>query len=54
MRWLLDDFVHPDYVPVPDTTLHLRPTQDADIALDYPTVMGFRELLWEIFGPTWA
>ncbi|MFF4183751.1 N-acetyltransferase [Streptomyces sp. NPDC001691] len=54
MNWLPDDFVHPEYVPVPRTTLHLRPIREADCALDYPAVMGSRERLWEIFGPAWA
>ncbi|MFI7284615.1 N-acetyltransferase [Micromonospora chersina] len=54
MTWLPDDFVHPVHVPVPDTTLHLRPIREADSSLDYPAVMGSRERLWEIFGPAWA
>src|ERR1700691_5633687 len=54
MSWLPDDFVHPVRVPVPGTSLHLRPIREADTALDYPAVMGSRERLWEIFGPAWA
>ncbi|MFF0155258.1 GNAT family N-acetyltransferase [Micromonospora sp. NPDC005203] len=54
MSWLPDDFVHPVHVPVPDSSLHLRPIRQADTALDYPAVMGSRERLWEIFGPAWA
>ncbi|GAA0463152.1 GNAT family N-acetyltransferase [Streptomyces olivaceiscleroticus] len=54
MSWLPDDFVHPTYVRVPDTALHLRPIREADTAIDYPAVMGSRERLWEIFGPAWG
>nr|WP_201749218.1 hypothetical protein [Micromonospora acroterricola] len=54
MSWLPDDYVHPVYVPVPDTALHLRPIREADTALDHPAVMGSRERLWQIFGPAWA
>jgi hypothetical protein len=54
MSWLPDDFVHPEVVPVPGTTLHLRPIREADTPLDYPAVMGSRERLWEIFGPAWG
>src|SRR5690348_13875292 len=54
MSWLPKDFVHPVFVAVPGTALHLRPIKEADTALDYPAVMGSRERLWEIFGPAWA
>jgi hypothetical protein len=54
MSWLPDDFVHPVYVPVPNTALHLRPIRQADAVLDYPAVMGSRERLFEIFGPAWG
>jgi hypothetical protein len=54
MSWLPDDFVHPEYVPLPNTGFHLRPIGEADTPLDYPAVMGSRERLWEIFGPAWA
>ena len=54
MSWLPGDFVHPEYVPVPATALHLRPIREADTTLDYPAVMGSRARLWEIFGPAWA
>lgn len=54
MSWLPGDFVHPVYVPVPGTSLHLRPITEADAAIDYPAVMGSRERLWGIFGPAWA
>ncbi|MFD6420862.1 GNAT family N-acetyltransferase [Streptomyces sp. NPDC060198] len=54
MTWLPDDFVHPVHVPVPGTTVHLRPIREADTAIDYPAVMGSRERLWQIFGPAWG
>jgi hypothetical protein len=54
MSWLPEDFVHPVHVPVPDTSLHLRPIREADTAIDYPAVMGSRERLWTIFGPAWG
>jgi hypothetical protein len=54
MSWLPDDFVHPVHVPVPGTTLHLRPIREADAEIDYPAVMGSRRRLWQIFGPAWA
>lgn len=54
MTWLPDDFVHPVHVPVPGTTLHLRPIREADVVIDYPAVMNSRERLWEIFGPAWS
>jgi hypothetical protein len=50
MSWLPAEFVHPVRVPVPGTALHLRPIREADTAIDYPTVMGSRERLWEIFA----
>ncbi|MFE9663004.1 N-acetyltransferase [Streptomyces sp. NPDC005955] len=54
MSWLPEDFVHPVHVPVPDTSLHLRPIREADTPLDYPAVMGSRARLWEVFGPAWS
>ncbi|MCI3244277.1 MULTISPECIES: GNAT family N-acetyltransferase [Streptomyces] len=54
MSWLPDDFVHPVYVTVPDTDVHLRPIREADTPIDYPAVMGSRERLWQIFGPAWG
>lgn len=54
MSWLPDDFVHPVYVPVPSTALHLRPIREADTALDHPAVMGSRQRLWTMFGPAWG
>jgi len=54
MSWLPEDFVHPVHVPVPGTTLHLRPIREADAPIDYPAVTGSRERLWEIFGPAWG
>ncbi|MFG1920155.1 hypothetical protein [Micromonospora sp. NPDC048898] len=35
MSWLPDDFVHPVHVPVPTTTLHLRPIREADTAISW-------------------
>jgi hypothetical protein len=54
MAWLPADFVHPVNVPLLGGTYHLRPIQEADTALDYPAVMGSRERLWDIFGPSWG
>jgi hypothetical protein len=53
MTWLPPDFVHPVRVDLPGGP-YLRPISGADAAIDYPTVMGSRERLWEIFGEAWG
>jgi hypothetical protein len=53
MAWLPDAFVPPDRVELP-TGHHLRPIREADVAIDYPAVMGSRERLWEKYGGAWG
>lgn len=33
---------------------HLRPIRAADVAIDYPAVMGSRERLWARYGNAWG
>ncbi len=53
MTWLPDDFDHPRRLYLP-TGHHLRPIRAADVAIDYPAVMGSRERLWAKYGQTWG
>jgi len=53
MSWLAEDFSHPERVDLP-TGHHLRPIRAADVAIDYPAVMGSRERLWEKYGEAWG
>jgi RimJ/RimL family protein N-acetyltransferase len=34
--------------------MHLRPIRGSDVEIDYPAVMGSRELLWEKYGEAWG
>lgn len=51
--WLPADFEHPQLVPLPSGH-HLRPITAADVALDYPAVMGSRSRLWDKYGGAWG
>ena len=53
MGWLPADFVHPERVDLPSGH-HLRPIREADVAIDYPAVMGSRERLWSKYGEAWG
>lgn len=53
MTWLPDGFAHPERVELP-TGDHLRPIREADVAIDYPAVMGSRERLWAKYGEAWG
>jgi RimJ/RimL family protein N-acetyltransferase len=51
--WLPAGFEHPERVELA-TGHHLRPIREADVAIDYPAVMGSRDRLWTIFGGPWG
>lgn len=51
--WLSAEAHVPTRLELP-TGHHLRPIRVEDLAIDYPTVMGSRERLWERFGPVWG
>jgi hypothetical protein len=53
VAWLPTGFVYPDRVELA-TGHHLRPIREADVAIDYPAVMGSRERLWERYGAAWG
>jgi len=53
MPWLGEAFVPPGRVALA-TGHHLRPIRAADVAIDYPAVMGSRERLWEKYGGAWG
>ncbi|HSD01265.1 MAG TPA: hypothetical protein VLB81_02775 [Gaiellales bacterium] len=53
MPWLGEAFVPPGRVALA-TGHHLRPIRAADVAIDYPAVMGSRERLWEKYGSAWG
>jgi hypothetical protein len=53
MAWLPDGFVHPEQVDLA-TGHHVRPIRAADVAIDYPAVMGSRERLWAMYGEVWG
>lgn len=53
MTWLDQSVAPPARVVLP-TGEHLRPMGSADVALDYPAVMGSRERLWERYGEAWG
>jgi hypothetical protein len=53
MAWLPDSFEPPDRVEL-STGHHLRPIREADVAIDYPAVMGSRSRLWETYGALWG
>lgn len=53
MTWLRDGFTHPTRVELP-TGHHLRPIRAADVAIDYPAVMGSRASLWARYGEAWG
>lgn len=51
--WLPTHWEHPTRVEL-STGQHLRPIREADLAIDYPAVMGSRERLWSIYGRPWG
>ena len=53
MTWLRAGFEHPRRVELP-TGHHLRPIREADVDIDYPAVMGSRQLLWAKYGEAWG
>ena len=53
MAWLPEAFAPPDRVEL-STGHHLRPIREADVAIDYPAVMGSRERLWAKYGAAWG
>jgi len=53
VTWLPEGFTHPARADLP-TGHHLRPIREADVALDYPAVMGSRERLWAKYGAAWG
>ncbi len=53
MTWLPEGFSPPQRVDLL-TGHHLRPIREADIAIDYPAVMGSRERLWARYGDAWG
>lgn len=53
MTWLPESFAHPERVDLP-TGHHLRPIREADVAIDYPAVIGSRERLWAKYGEAWG
>jgi hypothetical protein len=53
VAWLRDDFEHPARAELPGGH-HLRPIRAADVAIDYPAVMGSRERLWATYGEAWG
>ena len=53
MPWLPYGFVAPDRVEL-TTGHHLRRIRAADVAIDYPAVMGSRERLWGMYGAIWG
>ena len=53
MTWLAADFAPPVRLDLP-TGHHLRPIREADVAIDYPAVMGSRERLWAKYGDAWG
>ncbi|MFL5861504.1 MAG: N-acetyltransferase [Solirubrobacteraceae bacterium] len=53
MRWLPENFVHPERVELP-TGDHLRPIRATDVDIDYPAVMGSRDRLWARYGDAWG
>jgi hypothetical protein len=53
MDWLAADFVHPTWVELA-SGYHLRPISAADVAIDFPAVMGSRERLWSLYGEAWG
>lgn len=53
MAWLPDDLDVPKRVDLP-TGHHLRPIREADVAIDYPAVMGSQRSLWLRYGEAWG
>jgi hypothetical protein len=53
MAWLPEDFTHPTRVDLA-SGYHLRPIEAADVAIDFPAVMGSRERLWSLYGDAWG
>jgi hypothetical protein len=53
MTWLPPSFAPPGRVEL-STGHHLRPIRAADVAIDYPAVMGSRERLWRKYGEMWG
>ena|SRR5438034_5816705 len=53
MGWLAEGFVHPQRADLL-TGQHLRPIRAADVAIDYPAVMGSRARLWAKYGEAWG
>jgi hypothetical protein len=51
--WLPESFEHPNRVDL-ECGAHLRPIRAADVAIDYPAVMGSRERLWRKYGEAWG
>jgi hypothetical protein len=51
--WLPADFAHPLREALP-MGHHLRPMDAADVALDFPAVMGSRARLWARYGEAWG
>jgi uncharacterized glyoxalase superfamily protein PhnB len=51
--WLRDGFVTPVREELA-TGHHLRPIREADVAIDYPAVMGSRERLWAKYADTFG
>jgi hypothetical protein len=54
VSWLPEAFEPPTLVEVGDAGHHLRPIRQSDVDLDHPAVMGSRERLWSLYGPTWG
>jgi hypothetical protein len=53
MAWLPAAFTPPGRVEL-STGHHPRPIREADVAIDYPAVMGSRERLWQRYGEAWG
>jgi hypothetical protein len=53
VAWLDEDFEHPLRADLPSGH-HLRPIRAADVAIDYPAVMGSQPRLWAKYGEAWG
>jgi RimJ/RimL family protein N-acetyltransferase len=51
--WLPAGFRHPERVELA-CGMHIRPIRGSDVEIDYPAVMGSRELLWDKYGDAWG
>lgn len=53
MAWLPAGFQHPARLDL-SSGHHLRPIRASDVDIDYPSVMGSRERLWDTYGEAWG